>query len=281
MPEPTGRPSGTRSTVAAAVGAVATVALARATVHGGGALTAGRDGSPVRAADLEAGVVLLVTVVGTLAAAVVTVGCLLLSLAAGHAGAGRLGAGLLRTGSALTPSVLRRVLVVGVGLALVAPGAHAADVAPEDGARRPQLGWVVTTDVPGAVGGTSSRTPVGPSAERTGQAGPAAVAVAEPGPAPAAPERLSATGPAEVQTVAHAEPSLPTGPVATPVVVQAGDTLWAIARDHLPDGAADDAIATEWPRWYAANSDLIGPDPDLIRPGQHLLPPSVDLKEQS
>jgi hypothetical protein len=38
-------------------------------------------------------------------------------------------------------------------------------------------------------------------------------------------------------------------------------------------GAGDAAIAAEWPRWYAANRERIGTDPDLIRPGQRLLPP--------
>jgi hypothetical protein len=33
-------------------------------------------------------------------------------------------------------------------------------------------------------------------------------------------------------------------------------------------------IAAAWPRWYAANRAVIGPDPGLIRPGQELMPPS-------
>ena len=57
--------------------------------------------------------------------------------------------------------------------------------------------------------------------------------------------------------------------------------MWAIARDHLPADAPAVDVAAEWPRWYAANSALIGPDPDLIRPGQHLVLPHADLKEPS
>jgi len=42
-----------------------------------------------------------------------------------------------------------------------------------------------------------------------------------------------------------------------------GDTLWDIAQDEYND-------ATRWPEIYAANTDVIGADPDLIFPGQVL-----------
>lgn len=58
------------------------------------------------------------------------------------------------------------------------------------------------------------------------------------------------------------------------VVVRAGDTLWAIAARHLgPDATVRD-VAEEWPRWYHANLDVIGQDPDLILPGQELVIPA-------
>lgn len=57
------------------------------------------------------------------------------------------------------------------------------------------------------------------------------------------------------------------------LVVRAGDTLWGIAARHLPAGASNARIATEWPRWYRANADVVGADPDLIRPGQQLRSP--------
>jgi nucleoid-associated protein YgaU len=69
-----------------------------------------------------------------------------------------------------------------------------------------------------------------------------------------------------------------TEPVAerSPVVVQRGDTLWAIARDRLGPGAEVAATAREVERWHAANREVIGQDPDLIHPGQRLDPPSKD-----
>jgi LysM domain len=60
---------------------------------------------------------------------------------------------------------------------------------------------------------------------------------------------------------------------AAAVVVRRGDTLWAIARSHLPRGAGAAAISREWPRWYALNKAVIGPDPGLIRPGTRLRVP--------
>lgn len=58
------------------------------------------------------------------------------------------------------------------------------------------------------------------------------------------------------------------------VVVHRGDTLWGIAARHLGPDAAPADIAEEWPRWYVANRNAIGPDPDLIRPGTVLTAPS-------
>ncbi|MCM3926462.1 LysM peptidoglycan-binding domain-containing protein, partial [Frankia sp. AiPs1] len=61
---------------------------------------------------------------------------------------------------------------------------------------------------------------------------------------------------------------------AEEVVVLRGDTLWTIAARHLGPTATPEQIAAEWPRWWAANSDVIGHDPNVILPGQRLTPPS-------
>jgi hypothetical protein len=63
-------------------------------------------------------------------------------------------------------------------------------------------------------------------------------------------------------------PDRPVGDDA--VVVRAGDTLWALAERALPPGADDGAVTARWHRIYHLNRDLIGPDPDLIQPGQRL-----------
>lgn len=58
------------------------------------------------------------------------------------------------------------------------------------------------------------------------------------------------------------------------VMVRPGDCLWSLAADDLGPGASATAVDARW-RWiYRLNRALIGPDPDLIRPGQLLeLPP--------
>lgn len=68
-------------------------------------------------------------------------------------------------------------------------------------------------------------------------------------------------------TAAHA----PTG--GSTVVVGAGDSLWRLAQHALGPDATDQEVAAEWPRWYAANADVIGADPDLLVPGQVLRVP--------
>jgi nucleoid-associated protein YgaU len=57
------------------------------------------------------------------------------------------------------------------------------------------------------------------------------------------------------------------------VTVRRGDTLWDLAARGLGPDAADAEVAAEWPRWYAANRDVVGADPDLLLPGQQLVPP--------
>jgi nucleoid-associated protein YgaU len=62
------------------------------------------------------------------------------------------------------------------------------------------------------------------------------------------------------------------------VVVRPGDTLWTIAARHLPATASAAEVSAGWHAWYAANRDVIGPDPALIHPGQHLTPPNTSIR---
>ena len=73
--------------------------------------------------------------------------------------------------------------------------------------------------------------------------------------------------------VADAVDPAPRQPV---VVVQSGDTLWAIARDRLGRDTDITITAHAVRRWHDANREVIGGDPDLIHPGQRLAPPSED-----
>jgi nucleoid-associated protein YgaU len=66
------------------------------------------------------------------------------------------------------------------------------------------------------------------------------------------------------------------GPVKSATYrVVAGDSLWSLSRDHVGAGATDARVAATWPRWYAANRTVIGPDPDLLLPGTTLTVPGA------
>ena len=57
------------------------------------------------------------------------------------------------------------------------------------------------------------------------------------------------------------------------LVVAPGDSLWSISQERLGPQATPPRIYREVERIYALNRDLIGPDPNLIFPGQKLLLP--------
>lgn len=77
----------------------------------------------------------------------------------------------------------------------------------------------------------------------------------------------------------------PEDPPAEPpgtVVVEEGDTLWSLTDELLGDGPESDAeIAAAWPVLYQHNHEVIGDDPDRLRPGQVLqVPAGLDQQEQ-
>ncbi|MBI1377076.1 MAG: LysM peptidoglycan-binding domain-containing protein [Frankiales bacterium] len=161
---------------------------------------------------------------------------------------GRAGRAARRVADALRPGLARRALAVVMGLgasaqvaAPVAAGAAAAPVTSE--APRP----VAVPSGEAAAHGT--RTP----GVSTGHARPGADVVARP--------------------VARTAGAPGTSPA--PYVVVRGDTLWDIARRHLPPGAGNAAVARAWPQWYAANRAVIGPDPSLLLPGTRLVAPDL------
>jgi nucleoid-associated protein YgaU len=90
------------------------------------------------------------------------------------------------------------------------------------------------------------------------------------------PDRSVTAGP-----VGPAAPSTPASP-ATPTassdhhVVQTGESLWSIAADTLPPRVTAAQVASASASWYDANRAAIGPDPDLIHPGQLLAAPDAE-----
>ncbi len=70
-------------------------------------------------------------------------------------------------------------------------------------------------------------------------------------------------------------PARPVGAARTDprVVVRPGDTLWHLAAAGLPAHATAARVCERVVLLHHLNRDVIGPDPDLIRPGQRLVLP--------
>jgi resuscitation-promoting factor RpfA len=213
---------------------------------------------------------------------------------------GRLGRGVA---DRVTPLAVQRMARIAVGLTVAAGPVTACTAAPGDQlasgpvvAAVPEPGELQAVGRPGqpvpipeptsaapaeATAGTDrpatdrAAPPTWPPAHATGSGdhrdeGPDAGSIEE-ATRESGPERGSA-GPAAAGLLPDQVRESDTG---DQVVVQRGDTLWGIAARHLGPSATTALVAAEWPRWYAANQAVIGPDPDLILPGMILHPPAT------
>ncbi|WP_138733679.1 LysM peptidoglycan-binding domain-containing protein [Modestobacter excelsi] len=100
------------------------------------------------------------------------------------------------------------------------------------------------------------------------------------GPDPVVVDWPTGTTPTVVPDWPGAPPAVPDWPEvgAEEHVVLRGDCLWDIAADWLerrqPDAAPTaSAVRAATQAWWQANAAVIGPDPDLLLPGQVLRPP--------
>lgn len=220
---------------------------------------------------------------------------------------GAIGRGCAAYADRAVPAVLRKLALAVVGAAVVmAPavtvvGDAAARVTPAAPAAVAGMGrtlessygaYAVTAvagPVPGAAGAAlvdrpgvahrhaAARATAAPhsTADPADTADTADIVVDRPGVSrwmptrpPPAPRQHDGDGVRLVTSTPHREHA-----VRDEVVVRAGDSLWQIAARHLCPDATAAEVATEWPRWYAANRTLLGSDPSIIRPGQVLRPP--------
>jgi hypothetical protein len=123
---------------------------------------------------------------------------------------------------------------------------------------------------------TSPRGPASPP-QPTSPRGPASPPTAvvtsppqSPPPPSTSPNRPQAPPPARQSATPH----LPAvEPRSQTVRVRPGDSLWLIAARRVGPAPAPAKVAAEWPRWYARNRTIIGPDPSLLLPGQQLTAP--------
>jgi nucleoid-associated protein YgaU len=216
---------------------MAAIAAALAALTPGPAEMAGALASPQRTADTHGPDALVLSAAGLSAWLVWGWGVLGLTLTAGSALPGLAGRTAAVAVRALLPAGARRTAAVLLGLGLGVAG--------------PLL---VTA------------SPLGTAA----LAAPAAEAVPD---WPAAP-----TDAVPAQKVPDAVPDwLGAPPAPGAHVVVRGDCLWHIAASRLVEQSGrtptDGEVATAVHAWWTTNADVIGPDPDLLLPGQVLHAP--------
>jgi hypothetical protein len=108
-------------------------------------------------------------------------------------------------------------------------------------------------------------------------AGTPASSAGTPSPSAAVPDWPSPTPTAGVPDWPSGRPTPSQG--SAPHVVLRGECLWDIAAGRLgqgrPSAPTNREIARAVHAWWSANSSVIGPDPDLLLPGQVLSPPAA------
>ena len=173
--------------------------------------------------------------------------------------------GLLASGGSGLPVADRAGTVVSAALVLVAAAAWTH--------------WCLALVL--AAGGVTRRALV-PRAWQVAAVAALGIAVSAGSAAAADPTGTAPSGPAPARLDGLPLPDRPAGrrrprPSPTPapadVTVRPGDTLWSLATAALPDDATDSEVDRTWRAWYAANRRTVGPDPDLLLPGQRLVAP--------
>jgi hypothetical protein len=235
-------------------------------------LTGVTDAGPdlQRAVDTAGAETVLLAGVAVLAWAVWLWGALGLTLTALSAlpgAAGTLARALTRW---VLPGGARRAAALALGVGLVTGGPLLAGCTTSSGAL-PRA--VAVASVDGAA--PSAPEPVAdwpaPPAPEPGPDRPTSAPVVPDWPSPPAPE----PGP-DQPTSAKVVPDWP-APVAGEHVVLHGECLWDIAAGDLTrrtgSTPTDGEVAAAADAWWHANAAVIGPDPDLLLPGQVLRPP--------
>jgi nucleoid-associated protein YgaU len=216
--------------------------------------------SAQRTADSAGAEALVLAGAGLLAWGVWAWGALGLLLTAVSALPGALGDAADTLTGVVLPRGARRgaALALGIGLGVAGPLAGTTLVVVTAPAASADVTSAPVPDWPGALPGH------GALPDRPGDTGGAT------GPVP---------GPAAAPSAVPALPDWPAPPAAGDHVVVRGDCLWDIAAAHLSGhlgrAAAAPEIARATSAWWAANAAVIGPDPDVLLPGQVLRPPSA------
>jgi LysM domain len=187
---------------------------------------------------------------------------------------GAAGRGCAAVAAKTSPMLIRRIVQAAIGVSVLAGPLTAGSAF--------AAGPSTTTSTSAGVDRPNSLAAPG-----LGNSSPAPLVLDRPAtpfvasPPPKAAKWTSAGPTALVTGVAHRDTGDPSDPSTHGYVVRRGDTLWDIAARHLGPAATAVDISREWPAWYDTNRAVIGPDPDLIRPGVLLLPPSTTTSPAS
>jgi nucleoid-associated protein YgaU len=242
------------------IAAMAGLALALHALTPAPAELAAALSAPQRTADTAGPDVLVLALAGVLAWIVWAWGALGLLLTAATALPGLVGAAAHGVLTVLLPAGARRsaAVLLGLGVGVAAPLLPAL----------PAFGPSISAAAAPAV----SPVPDWPAAVPVGVPAPDWPAAPLPAPDQPAPDQPAVAPPA-----AEPVPDWPELGDSQGHVVVRGDSLWHIATAWLQDRQGgvptDGEVAGAVRQWWTANADVIGPEPDLLLPGQVLHPP--------
>jgi len=152
-----------------------------------------------------------------------------------------------------------------VASALLVSLSSAPALASEETSSGDDLGWRPTSSAPASP--TSQSSMPSPPADQPPSSASTGSSDSE-GASQSADSTPPGSQAAQPSTDPDSAPS--SGPTHT---VAPGESLWSITAHLLPTGSAPAQIAQDWPALYRANSEAIGADPSLIRPGTVLSVP--------
>ena len=167
---------------------------------------------------------------------------------------GRADVVLRRWGAPLVRRITTGALIAGIAISPAATAAPSTSAPPDD------LGWRVST---GAAAAPPDESAPDPDGAESAQDSPPAVENAEN----ADPAASSDSAPDD-----ETEPRTDSSHTHT---VESGEPLWSITAAALGPDATDAQIVQTWPLVYETNTESIGSDPSLLRPGAELRLPDA------
>lgn len=173
---------------------------------------------------------------------------------------------LQRWGAPLVRRITTGALIAGIAISPAATAAPSTSAPPDD------LGWRVST---GAAAAPPDESAPDPDGAESAQDSPPAE------PAPPAVESAENADPAAPSDSAPEAADAPDDETGTRTdsahthTVEPGESLWSITAAALGPDATDAQIVQTWPLVYETNTEPIGSDPSLLRPGAELRLPDA------